>query len=258
MPLATPDPLIPAELRQPPPRHVRATGQSMFRFRRTLFMVILEATALVGLILCVLDAFMLRAPTVPGVVQHIRRHEDSKHNRSWTMQYTYELPGAAGKQSLQDKISEAEAYRYHRGGPVRVHVWRLGSWHYALIDRSFGELAGVRLFPWLEAGWCSVIFGFFLILLWRKSNLRRQLVRRGTPVVGRIIDKTITRVRYTNYYVNYNFAALEAPAQPLSGEMIVTRDQYNAAVVGQNAVVLYDPGRPNRNALYVFTGFSAV
>jgi hypothetical protein len=244
-------------LLRPVPRRVRRHGPTVFGGRRMMPIIILALASWVGLIILAIEPLAMLARTVPGTARHISAHVDSKHRRSWSMRYTYVDP--AGSQiSQEDDITKAEAARLRPGSPLRVHVVRVGGWRYALLHRPFGQYASLRGFPWSMMVWLSFVFSMLVLVVWLKGQVRRRLVRQGTPALGKLTSKRIENVRVRNFWLKYDFLEPGPASETRTGEMVVTADQYNAVHPGDSLIIVYDPKHPGRSVIYGFSGFSAL
>ncbi len=103
--------------------------------------------------------------------------------------------------------------------------------------------------------WNSIVFLF----QWEITVvplIRRGLVVRGRPIMGRIVDKKTQTGKTTTYYVLYTYDT--DLGQPQRGKMAVARELWNGVQPGQLMTVLYDRSRPRRSVIYALGNYEAV
>lgn len=98
-----------------------------------------------------------------------------------------------------------------------------------------------------------------LIIIWQFfiAPLRqRQLVRYGTPVVGRITGRHTSGMgKNARYLIEYEYA--DDSGTVLTGKMSLRAEDWDRAYMFAPVTVLYDPKRPRRNVIYQFTPYAA-
>jgi len=103
--------------------------------------------------------------------------------------------------------------------------------------------------------WNIVVLG----LVWQffiEPYRQWQLVRNGTPVVGRITARQITgQGRNTAYIIAYEYAADDAPA--LTGEMRLRKEDWDVVHTNVPVTVLYEPRQPQRSLIYQYGPYVA-
>jgi len=160
--------------------------------------------------------------------------------------FTFHADGVAQSAQVYVHLDTYEEYKV--GDPITVRYLNLAPHWSMSIDgphtsRSWFDLCHALCI----LAWNAAIYGIagFLFLAWRVS---RNLVRFGTPTLGRVTNKQIAHSKLGNYLVTYTFRALDGADR--EARMHVDQRAYEALAIGQEITVLYNPDNPLSNVIY--------
>jgi hypothetical protein len=240
------DPRIPPELRTPPPRSVRIR-----RFTTVFFVAIFFAVTLLLVTWCTVEPILYyHSPIVRATVTKLNISATRK-NTYYNVYYRY--PSGSAQLDDHSAVTHDLYSALHVGDPIMVHAMTIGSWHFTEPDAPSGNF----LLGLLIIGFIAIVWIGLTALIARAGWFRpRQLIRDGEPLIGQIVDKKMVMAgRRPARQLTYEY---QAPGQqPMAGRMIVRSDEYAAAVLGAQVVVIYDPGRPSRSIIYDYADFAA-
>lgn len=111
-------------------------------------------------------------------------------------------------------------------------------------DATFGVLFMGSIFLLF---WCAL--GDWLFKSWR-------LARFGATAVGRITDKRIGQGKMAHFKLGYTFL-VSGNSWDSQAEQSVAPRYYDRVEIGDEAIILYDPARPERNIPYDSCVFKA-
>jgi len=263
--------MIEFELEQPTPRPIRRRpGHGsfigcvhIFILPHTLVGIGALGYAIWTSIMTVLIALM--GEVVPGEVTERQKSRSGKGGTAYHVHYVYKVDGKDHTGSSQ---TDAAGFAQLDKG-TRVNVRILPAFPEAepqlLAPGTWNPWLGVA-FVWFFALFWNGIVSVFLWTLYVQPWLLRGVVARGTPTPGKIVNKEQRRGKSTTYLVHYEFEAPQVEANGLitgdvekwKGSMTVRPQDFDAAMIGAEETVLYDPNRPSRSLLYRFTDYEAL
>ncbi len=252
-------PALPGELLLPIPRRVhqkRTARQSAFSSVLATAGLALAAVALISrLAYLAIDPFVFfRSPTTAATFVGEDSHWGGKAGQVDRIIYRYRVGG--GWQVARERVPAGMYGRIGSATPLRVRLMSFAGWHDVRLDRGWADYADGREFDWFTCGPFAI---FFVVALFgrrgartqRWQNLRREceLVRRGEPVLARVIDAgarsftlgDVDRIRY-----EYDFGGYRHDGE------LSRRDSAAAGRlrVGDAVVVLIDPRSPSAHRRY--------
>jgi hypothetical protein len=241
------DPKFPVELRTPPPRLVH-------RRQRYLGWLGLIPHTLIGLgmlVFCIGEPILLFGTRgIPGRVVDFKTVTSSKGAVSYHVTYLYSEDGQTVTDTSQ--VGHDEYAHLTRGDVLPVHAVNFFGHHFSELDRTPGDFARQRFFLWpFTLIWLGMISLFYLAPLRSK-----HLVRDGEPILGKVTGKDLSHNKNTtNYRLAYTFTPMGG--QAVATRMLVRRQFYDQANVGDEVVIVFDPNKPKRSVIYQYCDYQA-
>jgi|SRR5579862_9481779 len=238
------DRTIPPELLLAPPRMIRKRRSTS----RTPILAIILIVAIilipVGMsIFSVLEPVLLsHAPLIDGTI--IRRYmtHGRKGSVSYHIDYSYPQDGIMKDDS--QSVLRSTYYGLRTGQRVEVRLISIGGWKSSELDLVFQNYAAERWPVWAIAG----IFDTIILVIIISQYRQKQLLRNGTPVIGRAMEKRITKGKSTSYWVTYEF---DAQGGGMIQKKKATQSHfYNRINEGDPICIVYDPMHPRRSLIY--------
>lgn len=248
---------VPSELLTPTPRAVQRKGKRIGRIAVSLFLVPHTLIGIGIIVVCILNPIVIfGTPARQAVVQRVYSSHSSKGGTSYFVQYMYMMDGA--ERVSTDQLYRKETKQFHAHDKIAVHAVRIGSKYYGMRELSVSRYMAHDAPLWFAAVFWNGIVSLFWLFFWGPVRLARSLVRSGTPAAGTVTGKRISRGKSNTPIVKYTFCPRESPNQPLTRELQVSREAWEAACEGQVITVLYQPDNPKRNVAYEFCDYVAV
>ena len=251
VPPGPPDPPIPAGLLAPPShRRLAPKPTNWLQLIIGILVVSLLVIALPGYALFEIGVFSF-VPTTPGKIVSARIRTSSKGRRNNEITFSYQDVGIG--QTDTEEVSDGFYAAAKSNQPIGVHALKIGQWHYATMDLSWGDFAIGRYWRWLIS---AAVLGFILVSIRRSLNptpieqtLYGQLALSGVPMIARLIKKgsgsfTLSNGKSTYQYILPNGRAVKTTVDYRTVPCLSRRRP------GDPLIVICDPREKEFHVLY--------
>jgi hypothetical protein len=242
---------IPNELLGQTPRRVRfkdfqSIGGLVFMW---LFLLPLLCIGIGVLVHTAGTSLVCISPTLAAAVITGKQPES---NGGYRIDLAYNVNGATISSSSD--VSSGDYSRLQRGQRVSVKYLSLLPAFSPEIQGASAERSRSLEFSWLiTLGW-NVVVAAFVQFAFVRPFIVRRVYMYGVPTTGEIVEKRTDEDESSRHYIlRYRFTAdTNAGDTIVFDKMLVTKDEYDAAGIGQSATVLYLPDKPKHSALYPY------
>lgn len=195
-------------------------------------------------------------PIVPGTI--IERYTDINNDRKtiYFLRCRYSLNDQT--YTRNELVSLNTYNRVSTGADARVQVSPILPGKDSLIllpgKSPWEDVIILLLGSVVLNGLMGVTVWHVVVVPWR----RKQLVIKGTPISGRLVNKVlVTSSRMTYYQLLYEFQP-PGHEDTVSGKQYVREDDWKAVKIGKAVTVLYDPDNVKNSVLYRYADFEVL
>ena len=167
----------------------------------------------------------------------VRKWKTGNKPRDCNLRYTYQAGGAI--LSVEQRFYSSACAKVKEGDRVPVL--------YDERDSGFSRLPALEEPWWAELTllFPAAVAAFIAWAAGYPARQQRRLLESGRPAAARV---TAVRNFKRRWYVHYSF--LDMSGNPANGSSSTSEQRASATSTGEVVTVLYDAGRPARNALY--------
>lgn len=247
---------IEPELRNLPPRCVYPNASTKSLRFLTVFLLPFLLAGLAVACLTVSEIFLevFGQQTTGQVIRRVDNTDPTSEGKSYSVAYTFR--GGQTDHQVEYEITEAEYQATSQGQTVPVKYLALGPKVYSIaLLPGRNPMPNYAFLAVFTLGWNGVVFGI-LYMAYILPKIRRSLYREGEATVGKITNKRVDEGEGTLYTLFYEFTLDPlVSSQTIGGRVQVSKAEYEAANIGDELTILYNPHKPRFNVSYRHGGY---